>query len=92
MTTKATKPEVINCPVYLCVTTCFIIGKRWFAGARYVFNHEPPRNLKRYMTEVGKVRKRMIPSDELQFEVVGREPRPSEYTNEYLGEIEEEVG
>lgn len=86
---KAPSPEVIQCPVYLCVRTCFVMGKRWFASTRYVFNHEPPRELKRHMTEVGRVRKRMLPTDELQFEVYGREPRPSEYQEEHYGEIEE---
>jgi hypothetical protein len=87
------RPEIVNCPVWLVTRTCFVMGKRWIAGSKIAFNHDPPSNLKKHMVEIGRKRVSMIPTDELQYDFIGREPtRPSEYQEYYEGEIPEEVG
>jgi hypothetical protein len=83
------RPELITVFEYLCIRTCFYEGKRWLAGSRYVFNQELKGVVTSHFEPLREKKMRAVPSDELEFQNVGRElNRPSEYETEYTGEIE----
>ncbi len=86
----ARKPEMITCYIYLCVRACFQKGKRWFAGTKYMFNRELKLPMSSHFEALGTKKVRGFPGDDLAFDIIGREKnRPSEYVNEYVGEVEE---
>lgn len=79
----AKKTEKRSVYIYSCRRTCFFLGKRWLAGSTYKFTRELTGVMASHFDPIEEVKQDIVPSDELEYDVVGRERnRPSEYAAE----------
>lgn len=68
---------------YLCVRTCFFVGKRWFAGTNYEFNRRLDPIMESNFEFEGSRTVQEQPIEGLAYTIDGREKnRPSEYQRE----------